>query len=195
MVGLIAVFVLAFGPLTVALLTAIFAAILGEWHVAAWAASVTAVTLPMALWLASMSGAALTKFRFDQWTDDEDSYETTATEPEHPSFAIHLTAELPPLPLLARMPLGIWWLAHFLAATALAEFTAQLAEVGILWEGFADGVWGLVLGYLFHFAANVFLVLAVSACFQSPRITAATWRKRFLLDAIFTLPLLARMLI
>ena len=111
----------------------------------------------------------------------------------HRGRAAIVRSELPPLPLFARVPLAIWWLAHFAAGTALVEFADALVQEGLLWHGFSDGVAALVFGYLFHFAANVFLVLAVTACLGSPRITAGVWRRRFTIDALFTFPLLLRM--
>ena len=198
-VGLVAAFVLVFGPLTIAALTLIFALLLAEWSVAAVAITVTAVTCPMALWLARMAERALKEYRSDQisltrhssWPELGDD----ADPRRKPPFAIVLASTLPPLPRIARVPLAVWWFAHFLAGTALVSYADVLAREGVLWRGFADGLTAVVFGYLFHFAANVFLVLGVTALFGSSTVTMAVWKKRFVIDALVTLPLLLRMLV
>ena len=193
-VGLIAAFGLAFGPLTWAALTLIFALLLAEWSVAAIAAIVTAVTCPMAFWLARMAETALGQFRLRQIqltespAEDADSRRTS-------SFAVLMASTLPPLPWIARLPLAAWWLGHFLAATALVEFGDVLAQQGLLWSGLTIGVPAVVFSYLFHFAANIFLVLAVAALLGSPNVTIGIWRKRFAIDAAVVLPLLIRVVI
>lgn len=199
MVGLVAAFVLAFGPLTVAAFAMIFSLFLAEWSVASVAAIITALTCPMAFWLARMAELALVQFRSDSPPLTAHAYGLATVDSaelqRRPPFAMLLAAELPALPLVVRIPLAIWWFAHFVAGTALVEFADVVAHTGLLWEGFADGVPAVVFGYLFHFAANVFLVLAVTACFGSLAATAGVWRRRFAIDALFTVPLLLRLLL
>ncbi len=187
-VGLIAAFMLAFGPFTVAALVLIFSLILAEWRVAGLAAVVTAVTCPMAVWLAWMANSALQKFHADAPVD-------AARTPRRPAFAMLLASELPPLPGIARVPLALWWLTHFAAGAALVVFADVLVREGLLWDGFTKGVPAAVFGYLFYFAANIFLVLAVAACFGSPTVTAGVWRRRFAIDGLFTIPLLLRIVL
>ena len=62
MAGLVAAFLLAFGPLTVATLVLILALLLAEWKVAGAAAIVVTVTCPMALWLTRMAESASRRF-------------------------------------------------------------------------------------------------------------------------------------
>jgi hypothetical protein len=187
-VGLVACFALTFGPLTIAGLTLIIAALLAEWSVAAVSGVITSVTCPTAVWLARMAGDALAKFRTGG------SSLSSLCGDAHPRarvpFAIVLASVLPPLPFVARLPLGIWWLAHFLAGTAMIGFARVLAQQGVIWTGLANGAWAVVLAYAFHAASNVFLVLAVTAIFQSPRVTTGVWRLRFVIDGLFVLPLL-----
>lgn len=201
-VGLIAAFMLAFGPLTVAVFALIFSLSLAEWWVAGIAAIVMAVTCSMALWLLEMAESAFRQFRTDSlalpghasWSMSGDSTKGSSEPPRRPSFAMRLASELPPLPLVARLPLALWWLAHFAAGTALVEFADVFGRERLLWEGLSDPVPAAIFGYVFHFAANVFLELAVTACFGSPGVTAGVWRRRFAIDALCTLPLLLRIL-
>jgi hypothetical protein len=187
-VGLLACFAVAFGPLTIAGFTLLFAVLCAEWRLAAVAGAITSVTCPMAVWLARMAGHALAEFR------TEGSSLPSLPDDRCPQaripFAIVLASFLPRLPPVARAPLGVWWLAHFLAGTALVVFADVLAQQGVLWKVFANGFAAIVFAYWFHVAANVFLVLAVMAAFQSPRVTACVWRARFAIDGVCILPLL-----
>lgn len=198
-VGLCAAFVLAFGPLTVAAFTLLFALFLAEWKVAAVAAAVTAVTCPMALWLAKMAESALSQFRSEpvpETTADAWPWFDDPTVPQRKTpFAIVLASTLPPLPLVARVPLAVWWLAHFLAGAALVVFLDVVAQQVLMWPGLKSGIPAVVFAYLFQFAANLFLILSVAALFDSPMTTVSVWRNRFVIDALFTLPLVVRMLL
>jgi hypothetical protein len=193
MLGLMACFALTFGPLAIAGLTLIFALLLAEWPVAAVAAAITAVTCPMAVWLARMAESALAQIRLGNSQAAEssrgpipsDRFECQIRAP----FAIVLVSTLPRIPRLARVPLGVWWLAHFFAGTALIAFADVLVRQGIVWKGLANGLTGVAFAYAFHVAANVFLLLAVTATFQSPKATARVWRMRFLIDGLCILPL------
>jgi hypothetical protein len=188
MLGLMACFALAFGPPTIAGFTLIFALLLAEWRVAAIAGGIAALTGPMAVWLAKMAEHALAQFR------TAGSTSSSLRGDDHPQarvpFAIVLASVLPRLPLVVRVPLGVWWLAHFLAGTALIVFASVLARQGAIWKGFDNPFVAIVFAYFFHVAANVFLVMAVAAAFQSPRVTARVWRARFAIDGLCILPLL-----
>lgn len=195
-VGLVAAFMLAYGPFITAAFTLLFSLMLAEWSAAGIAAIVVAITGPMALWLTRMVESALKKFRSHSPTVPGHVPALANDDPTGPgrraAFALQLASELPPLPLAVRVPLAIWWFAHFAAGTALVEFSDVLAREGILWDGLTCGLPAVVFGYLFHFAANVFLVLAVTACFRSPTVTAGVWQRRFAIDALLTFPLLLR---
>jgi hypothetical protein len=199
-VGLVAAFILAFGPLTAAAFALLFMLLLGEWSAAGWAAALIAVTYPMACWLRRMAETALKQFRpapanlqrSMRWPASFDAADLA----DRPSFAMVLASTLPRLPLLARLPLAIWWFAHFAAATTLIVYRDVVMGGGHLWwERLAVGWQAVVFCYLFHFAANLFLVLAVTALLGSPAATAGVWRRRFVIDALFTFPLVLRIVL
>ena len=196
MAGLVAAFLLAFGPLTVATLVLILALLLAEWKVAGAAAIVVTVTCPMALWLTRMAESALKAFHTG-WPESTGNCSSvfSPTAQRRPAFAMLLAARLPLVPLFARFPLALWWLAHFAAGTGLVMFADELARQGLLWNGLVNGVPAVVYSYLFNFAANAFLVLAVTTGFGSPSVTNRVWRNRFAIDGLFALPLLLRIVL
>ena len=196
MAGLVAAFLLAFGPLTVAALALVISLLLAEWEVAGVAAIVVAVTCPMALWLTRMAESALNEFRtgWPAYTGKCSSADCPTAQ-RRPAFAMLLAAQLSPLPFIARFPLAVWWLAHFAAGTGLVMFADELARQGLIWNGFVNGVPAVVYSYLFNFAANIFLVLAVTTGLGSPRVTAGVWRNRFAIDGLFALPLFLRIVL
>jgi hypothetical protein len=196
MAGLVAAFLLAFGPLTVAAFALVFSLILAEWRVAGVAALVVAVTCPMALWLARMAESALSEFRAG-WPPSSGTLSSVdhPTPATRPAFGMLLASQLPPLPLITRLPLAMWWLAHFAAGTGLVMYADELAQQGLIWDGFVAGPPAVVYSYCFNFAANVFLVLAVTSGLGSRSVTDGVWRHRFAIDGLLTLPLLLRIVL
>ena len=111
MAGLVAAFLLAFGPLTVAALTLVISLLLAEWEVAGVAAIVVAVTCPMALWLTRMAESALNEFRtgWPAYTGKCSSADSPTAQ-RRPAFAMLLAAQLSPLPFIRdfRWRFGGW---------------------------------------------------------------------------------------
>ncbi len=104
-------------------------------------------------------------------------------------LAILMTEQLAKLSVPARAALCAWWLTHFCSATAVALFYDDIvAGIFMIKQGDAQ-IWGVVIAFVFHFAANIFLVLAVAVLWNSPRVTEYCWRYRFVIDGVVSLPL------
>jgi hypothetical protein len=193
-VGLIAVFMLSFGPPTVAGLGGLISLLTGEWPAAAACALIVSVTGPMAVWLAQMCGAAVEKFLAKPPKEMSrlvvpENMKGTASGQQVP-FALLMVGELPRLPLIARFPLAIWWFSHFAAASAIVLVNTLPVRQRMQGQGVVESLLMLLLCLLFTFAANVFLMLAVSVAFWSPAVTARVWRYRFLIDLLLITPAL-----
>ena len=62
-------------------------------------------------------------------------------------------------------------------------------------SGLANRLAAVVFALAFHFAANVFLVLAITQVFSSQNVIDRIWRQRFLIDSLFTCPLILQVLV
>lgn len=194
-VGLLATFFLAFGPFTIALGTLVFATLLAEWKVARIAATVTAVTGPMAIWLAKMSSAAFDEFRRERVLKSfllkSSNSLNCDVPPKHP-FAVWLALEVPRVPAAARVLLSIWWFAHFAAGFLLVRYFFK-AWNRLDFPAVVSVVLVALSVFMFHFAANVFLVLSAGLYLNSVTALERLWRNRFLIDALCTLPVLLQL--
>ena len=186
-----ACFAIAFTPPTIAGIVLIASLFLAEWTTLAIATAISGVTGPMAIWLAKMADSALkrTKHIVEGPSSTASPGEDVYLQRRIP-FAIVLASMLPPLRRTTRVLLGMWWLGHFLAGVALVVYTSVLLHKGAIQISLANGLWAVLLVYAFHFAANVFLILGVTALFGSPKVTANVWRMRLVIDGLLTLPLL-----
>lgn len=194
MLGLIVMFMLSFGPPTVAGLAFLVTLLMGEWSSAAICALITVATGPMAVWLAKMSGAAVEKFLAKPPKEMERlvipaNLKGTASGRQVP-FALLMVGELPRLPLVARLPLAVWWSAHFAAASAFVVLSNLPVRQRMQGQGLVESLLTLLICLLFTFAANVFLMLAVSVGFWSPAVTARVWHYRFVIDLLLITPAL-----
>lgn len=188
--GLVAVFFLAFGPLTCAIMAAIFSFFLGEWQALAIAACVIVPTLPMAVWLTRMAALAMDRFQVDQAGETQIDQRQPRSG-RRLSFALLLADGLPVIPVALRLPLAVWWIAHF-AAGLLIENADMLSDEKWLFGDINEGTFAVVLAWLFHFAANVFLILALRTLLPTSRIPERVWRYRFVVATAMVSPLMAQ---
>jgi hypothetical protein len=194
--GLIAVFALTWGPAALASLAVIVTLVEVDWAWFCLAILITAITVPMAIWIKRMSESAMQKFRSSSRIIGSDDADPDSNEDRRRiPFAILLVGELPRLQRKVRIPLAIWWLAHFTVAAAFIYFSGQALRQRNPGQGFGEGIPIVLLCFAFQFAANVFLVLSVAVGFRSPKITAEVWKKRFLIDAVLTLPVLLELVL
>ena len=186
--GLTAAFVLVYAPVVIGGLAVIFATLMAEWRVACVAAPVVAVSLPMALWLTHLCRVAVNEFRAEEAEASSCGDEEFAGTP----LAVLVSAAIPRLPQLARIPLFLWWAAHFVAGIALVTSQRLHNEMG--WRFFFEGLSGVATALCFTFAANIFLVLSITALLNSSATIPRVWEHRVLVDFFCVSPLLIRTL-
>lgn len=194
-VGLVAAFALTFGPLALAILVFLLAIPLGEWKAAGLAALVAVLVGPMAIWLSRMATSAMERFRIGETVDETHAILDGDVRPCRTPFALILAQNVPRLSWGVRVLLAVWWLAHFAAGTALGEYSEFLMHEFFLLSGVPNGLAAAVFAFAFHFASNIFLVLAVTQLFNSQRVVNGVWRQRLAVDALFTCPLVFRLLL
>ena len=168
-IGLVAVFALTFGPTAVFGVAFLIAALLGELQVAIVTGVGVLVCGPMAFWLSDLCDQSL-----QEYVGTMGRHEPDTKRP----FAVIVAEKLPNLPAFIRLPLAFWWLMHFMGGSILC----WLAKSQLLWQ--ANGYVCFGLGFVFHFAANLFLVLAIATWTESTEATSRTWSWRIAIDGV-----------
>lgn len=182
--GLLAAFVLAYAPVVIGGLAVVFATFLAEWELVFITLPIVLVTLPMALWLTHLCRVGLGEFRESELLNLLDPDEQSPGLP----LAVLVTEALPRLPLLARVPLFVWWVAHFVAGVTLVTSERLHNELG--WRDLFDGFGGVVVALCFTFASNIFLVLSIAALLNSSECIPRVWEHRVLVDLLCVSPLI-----
>lgn len=194
--GLVAVFIIACGPPMICGFALVVTLVEFAWQTAALTGTVFFITAPMAVWLIRMCSAALNEFRSPAGLqlvvpEDDDGFDPPRPYYVHVPFALFLTAQLPSFTRPFRVGLFLIWMGQFLAAALFAwnltsgNFIQNAATVTLIFS--------FTLAYLFQFAANIFLVLAVAVLFGVPLYTVCVWRYRFLIDAaVIATPIVLR---
>jgi len=197
--GLLAMFVISWGPPCIFGLIFLVSLFMPDLMGILLGGVILGVTGPMAVWLKQMSEAAAEQFFSagslrhvhkpvgDEFTEEEIFKIYQIRVP----YALLMAGQLPSVRSPLRYLLCVWWLAHFLSATTIAFFCHQAIVRFVGANDFVVHLWGVFFAFIFHFAANIFLVLAVKVGSDSPEKTVAVWRHRFLIDTLAVMPFVA----
>ena len=97
------------------------------------------------------------------------------------SFAPAVALRQKRLPVPLRPVAAVWWLAHFALGVALAFGTHSGGHDGSGWRG-DEIASAAALSFGLTYAANLYLLLGVSALTRSERAVWMAWRFRVLVD-------------
>jgi hypothetical protein len=105
-------------------------------------------------------------------------------------FALAMAAQLPRWPLVLRMLVGFWWLAHFGGAALLAHAIggALIRRLDVATALIAVPL-AVMVHFAFLFAANLYLVLSARMLSPHPKLCVFVWRYRFAIDFVIALAL------
>jgi hypothetical protein len=105
-------------------------------------------------------------------------------------LALAMAIRLPNWWVGVRPFVAVWWLCHFVAAAIIGHSTAR-------WLNNVNNQ-GLIVAFpltlmvtlAFLFAANLYLMLAISVSIRNPGVWLIAWRYRFVVDLILAALLL-----
>jgi len=208
--GTVAVFMIGFTPPLFALLFGI-AALVNEENASelpAWLCfSVCLATAALAVWLVRIVRSALFAChpelrKLDQTMSEAQTPLVSPFDSAAPierlelPMAVVAGTRLPRLPILLRIPLALWWTAHFAAGAAIGLFGDYYARQAFAEApGWVASAVPHVLSFGFSFAANIFLMLAIALFVHNTAMLLRIWKLRLLIDLLITVfTILANML-
>lgn len=199
--GTAAVFMIGFAPTILGVLFGLAALVNrenAEWLPAWVCFPVAVVSGALAVWVARLIQRALYMChpelrKLDQVLTRGQKSLMTPFETDQPVETVHLPmavvagTSLPRVPVLAAIPLALWWLAH--ASTGVIVGLRLDRYMDQAFRGAPAGVKYVlpqVLNFAFSFAANIYLMLAVALFVRNTTWLLRLWKVRLFIDLVLT---------